>query len=76
MMHGVTITPSETRVAGATAYDVGTYSQKLMSQQTGAMIDDKGKYVVILKKDSAGGWLIAHLIYNSDNPMPPPGPKK
>jgi uncharacterized protein (TIGR02246 family) len=77
MMHGMTITSTETKVSGDTAYDVGTYKQTLMAQKTGAMVDDKGKYVVLLKKDAAGNWLITHAIYNSDNPPPPAAaPKK
>jgi len=75
MMHGMTITPTETKVTGDTAYDIGTYKQSLMAQKTGAMVEDKGKYIVLLKKDASGGWLISHAIYNSDNP-PPAAPKK
>ena len=74
MMHGMTITPTETKVTGDTAYDIGTYKQSLMAQKTGAMVEDKGKYIVLLKKDAGGGWLISHAIYNSD--LPPPAPKK
>jgi len=76
MMHGMTITPTETKVTGDTAYDVGTYKQSLMAQKTGAMVEDKGKYIVLLKKDAAGAWLISHAIYNSDNPPPPAAPVK
>ena len=75
MMHGMTITPTETKVTGDTAYDIGTYKQSLMAQKTGAMVEDKGKYIVLLKKDAGGGWLISHAIYNSDNP-PPAAPAK
>jgi uncharacterized protein (TIGR02246 family) len=74
MMHGITITSTATRVAGDTAYDVGTYKQQLMSQSTGGIFDDTGKYVVLLKKDKGGNWLITHAIYNSD--LAPPAPKK
>ena len=74
MMHGITITPTATRVGGDTAYDVGTYKQQIMSQSSGAVIDDVGKYVVLLRKDAGGAWWITHAIYNSDNP--PPAPKK
>ena len=77
MMHGMTITSTSVKVSGDTAYDVGTYTQGLMPQKGGAVIDDKGKYVVLLKKDASGAWWISHAIYNSDNP--PPGgaaPKK
>ena len=70
MQHGITITATSTRVMGDTAYDIGTYKQQIMSNATGAVIDDKGKYVVLLKKDAAGNWAISHAIYNSDNPPP------
>jgi ketosteroid isomerase-like protein len=77
MMHGITITPTSTKIVGAVAYDVGSYKQQLMSQANGSIFDDKGKYVVLLKKDAAGNWAISHAIYNSD--LPPPAaaaPKK
>ena len=74
MMHGMTITSTTTRVTGDVAYDVGTYKQGLMAQNGGGMIDDKGKYVVLLRRDAGGAWLITHAIYNSDSP--PPAPKK
>jgi uncharacterized protein (TIGR02246 family) len=74
MMHGITITSKGTRVTGDTAYDVGTYKQQLMSQSTGGIFDDTGKYVVLLKKDASGSWWITHAIYNSD--LPPPALKK
>ena len=74
MQHGITITSTATRVTGDTAYDVGTYKQQLMSQSTGGVFDDTGKYVVLLKKGAGGTWLITHAIYNSD--LAPPAPKK
>jgi uncharacterized protein (TIGR02246 family) len=76
MNHGITITPTETKVVGDTAYDVGTYKQTLMSMKGGGMVEDKGKYIVLLKKDAGGTWLITHAIYNSDNPPPGQAPGK
>lgn len=76
MMHGMTITSTEAKVTGDTAYDIGTYKQSLMAQKTGAMVEDKGKYIVLLKKDAGGAWLISHAIYNSDNPPPAAAPAK
>ena len=76
MMHGMTIAPTETRVHGDYAYDIGTYKQSLMSQKNGSMVDDHGKYVVLLKKDASGNWWITHAIYNSDVPLPAPAPAK
>ena len=60
-----------------TAYEVGTYKQGLMPMKGGAVVDDTGKYVVLLKKDAASGtWLITHAIYNSDVPLPAAAPAK
>ena len=74
MMHGITITPTETHVVGDRAMDIGTYKQTLMGMKDGSMMEDAGKYIVLLKKD-ASGWLITHAIYNSDKPLPS-APKK
>jgi uncharacterized protein (TIGR02246 family) len=77
MVHNLLIKPTETHVMGDQAYEVGTYSQSLMPMSGGGkMIDDKGKYVVLMKKDAAGAWLVAHSIYNSDIPLPAPGAAK
>ena len=76
MQHGITVTSTSTKVMGDTAYDIGTYKQQIMSNANGSVVDDKGKYVVLFKKDGAGNWLISHAIYNSDNPPPPPPPVK
>jgi uncharacterized protein (TIGR02246 family) len=75
MMHGMTITPKSVSVYRGdrnSAYEVGTYKQSLMPMKGGPVVDDVGKYVVLLQKDAASGnWLITHAIYNSD--LPPPG---
>ncbi len=77
MMHGMTITSTETKVHGDYAYDVGTYKQGLMPMKGGAVVDDRGKFVVLLKKDASGSWWVTHAIYNSDVPLPaPPAPAK
>ncbi len=62
------ITPTETRVLGDMAIDVGTSSTQV-TPTGGKPFEDRGKYVVILKK-SGGTWLISHLIYNGDAPPP------
>jgi uncharacterized protein (TIGR02246 family) len=76
MMHGMTIASSELKVHGDYAYDVGTYKQSLMPMKGGAVADDRGKYVVLMKKDGSGNWWITHAIYNSDLPPPAAAPKK
>jgi len=75
MIHGSSLTPTETHVLGAVAYEVGTYKQQLMPMKGGAINDDRGKYIVLLKKDGSG-WVITHAIYNSDLPLPSPAGKK
>jgi uncharacterized protein (TIGR02246 family) len=75
MVHGMTITSTETHVMGDRAVDIGSYKQNLMSMKGGGMVDEVGKYIVLLKKDAGGGWLITNAIYNSDNP-PPAAPAK
>jgi uncharacterized protein (TIGR02246 family) len=76
MIHGITITSLGVRVAGDIAYDVGTYKQQLMPMKGGAVMDDHGKYVVLMKKEG-GNWVITHAIYNSDLPVPAaPAPAK
>jgi uncharacterized protein (TIGR02246 family) len=77
MVHNLVIKPTDTHVMGDQAYEAGTYSQSLMPMSGGGkMIEDKGKYVVLMKKDAAGAWLVTHLIYNSDIPLPAPGAAK
>src|SRR5262245_30531486 len=76
MVHGITITATDTPVHGDTAIDIGTYKQALMLMKGGGMFDDKGKYIVLLKNDASGAWLLTHAIYNSDNPPPGSAPAK
>ena len=71
MMHGMTIARTGLKVSGDVAHDVGTYKQSLMPMKGGSVVDDTGKYVVLLKKDASGAWWITHAIYNSD--LLPPG---
>jgi uncharacterized protein (TIGR02246 family) len=73
MMHGITITSTQVHVTGDSAYDIGAYKQAMMPQKGGAVINDTGKYIVLLKKDASGNWWITHTIYNSDMPMPGSG---
>jgi uncharacterized protein (TIGR02246 family) len=77
MVHGMTIASTESHVMGDRAVDIGTFKQNLMPMKGGPIVDDVGKYVVVLKKDASGAWWISHAIYNSDAPPPAPAaPKK
>lgn len=50
--------------------EVGTYTMS-----DGKKFNDKGKYIVVWKKDG-DTWKLYRDIWNSDNPPPPPPPAK
>jgi ketosteroid isomerase-like protein len=65
------LTPTESSVAGAQAFEAGTYSLDMKPKGSGgAASTDKGKYVVVYKR-IAGQWKLAYDIFNSDLPPTP-----
>jgi ketosteroid isomerase-like protein len=60
--------------AGDLGYTTGTY-QMTMSDPSGALTTDHGKYVAVWKKASSGQWKVAEDIFNTDAPPPTPAPK-
>jgi uncharacterized protein (TIGR02246 family) len=58
------LTHIESRAAGDTGYDVGTYNQNL-TPPGGQPTTDTGKYVVLLKR-VGGAWKVTYAIYSSD----------
>lgn len=56
--------------SGSNGYEVGTYDFDI--GPASAPVHDKGKYIVGLRRAADGRWLIAHDIFNSDLPCPPP----
>jgi uncharacterized protein (TIGR02246 family) len=68
------LTPAESTISGMQAYEAGSYTLSV-KPASGPPINDKGKYVVVLKQ-VGGKWLLAHDIFNSDLPAPPPPPSK
>jgi uncharacterized protein (TIGR02246 family) len=64
------IAPTDTKVVGDFAYEVGTYTQTI-TPKGGKPAPDKGKYVVLLKKVEDGSWEVVYSIYNSDMPAAP-----
>ncbi|MFQ6046130.1 MAG: YybH family protein [Gemmatimonadales bacterium] len=65
-----TLTGEETDGMGDLAYDRGTFQITLTMEGMTEPISDNGKYLVLLRKQSDGSWLITHSIWNSDNPPP------
>ena len=69
-MSEITVTPGEIDGRADVAYDRGTYALAFASPAKGQPASDKGKYVVISRKQADGSWLIAIDIFNSDVPLP------
>jgi uncharacterized protein (TIGR02246 family) len=56
-------------VGGDLAVETGTY-EMTMQPTTGREVKDKGKYVVVWKRQADGSWKIVRDIFNSDVPPP------
>jgi uncharacterized protein (TIGR02246 family) len=68
----IQIMPVDTEINGETAYERGTYSMTVTPKAAGsAPMTEDGKYIVILKKQPNGSWLIQNDINNTS--VPPPG---
>jgi uncharacterized protein (TIGR02246 family) len=66
------IMPVDTEINGETAYERGTYTMTITPKATGgAPMKETGKYIVILKKQPNGSWLLQNDINNTN--VPPPG---
>jgi len=64
------LTPVETNGVGNLAYDRGTYAASMMVEGMDEPMTDMGKYLVLLRKQPDGSWLISEVIWNSDLPVP------
>jgi uncharacterized protein (TIGR02246 family) len=65
----------EVASSGDIAYVSGTY-QMTMNDASGKPANDRGKYVVVWKKQGDGTWKCVADIWNSDLPPPAPPQKK
>jgi ketosteroid isomerase-like protein len=59
-------------VLGDWAFNRGGYTAKISLQAGGAALEDTGKCIWILKRQSDGSWKFDTVIWNSDN-LPPEG---
>ena len=59
--------------SGDFAYDIGTY-QLTMNDPQGKPNSDRGKYMVVWKKQADGKWKAVGDMFSSDLPLPPPAP--
>jgi uncharacterized protein (TIGR02246 family) len=71
---GFNLAPKTTKVQvaryGDLAYAQGTYEFRATDPK-GAPVEDRGKFVVVWKKQTDGAWKIAADIWNSDMPLTP-----
>lgn len=58
---------SEIVIAGSWAFDRGTYRWK-GTPRSGAVVEDNGKYLVVLLRGDDGKWRVARDMDNSDRP--------
>ena len=65
-----TVASEELEVVGDWAFDWGAYMTALTPKAGGEPTEDRGKYIVILRKQVDGSWRIVRDIWNSDNPPP------
>ena len=66
----LTISSEEVELAGDWAFERGSYTMKLTPKKEGEAMAEKGKYIVILQKQTDGSWKLAREVWNSDDPLP------
>jgi ketosteroid isomerase-like protein len=66
----VTYTTEEVAVFGDTAVAIGSVDAEVQPEG-GAAASDRGSYMVLLVRDSAGGWRSHRAVFNSSLPLAP-----
>ncbi len=69
-----TLEPQQTDGVGDLAYVRGIYTMNFTMPGATGPTEDRGKYIVIGRKQADGSWLISEDIFNSDVPLPAPTP--
>ena len=64
------LTSKEVKIAGDWAFDRGTYLVSTTPKKGGEVLEDNGKYLVILQRQADGSWKISRDMDNSDKPIP------
>lgn len=62
--------------AGDAAWSEGTYTLTMTDSQSKKIVNDKGSYVTVYKKQADGSWKAVSDIASSSMPMTPPPPAK
>ncbi|MDA2931041.1 DUF4440 domain-containing protein [Acidobacteria bacterium AH-259-O06] len=66
----LSLSHEEVEVAGDWAFVQGPFSYSLTPKAGGEVIEESGKFIDILKRQSDGSFKYARAIWNSDNPLP------
>lgn len=69
----IVMNSEKTVVSGNLAYDMGTF-QVSLTPRNGAPTSDSGRYLIILERQSDGGWKIVASMFNSPTPGQPVAP--
>jgi ketosteroid isomerase-like protein len=64
----VSLSPDDFRASGDLEFESGTYDSMMTVRQTGEVLTDHGKYVVVYRREALDQWSIAREIWNSDKP--------
>ena len=64
------LSSEEVELAGDWAFERGSYTMKLTPKEDGEAMEEKGKYIVILQKQTDGSWKLAREVWNSNDPLP------
>jgi uncharacterized protein (TIGR02246 family) len=70
----VDFTTVDVGASGDLAYEIGHYSLDIQPQGVAKPITDKGKYVLVVRKQPDGNWKIVADIFNTSEPAPPAKP--
>ena len=73
-LRNVDLTTVDVGASGDLAYEVGRYSLEVQPPGAPQHVTDKGKYVLVLKRQTDGTWKIVADIFNTNQPAPPAKP--
>ena len=73
-LRNVDLTTVDVGASGDLAYEVGRYSLDVQPPGAPQHVTDKGKYVLVLKRQADGTWKIVADIFNTNQPAPPARP--
>ncbi len=68
-LRGMNLETVDVEYLGDVAHEVGNYTLKI-EPEGGEAVTDKGKYLVVWKRERDGPWMLAVDIWNTNSPPP------